>query len=286
MGTLTAGLPRLEEHCPHKLPSSCRLTATPRCCACDDRRPHAGSYRIYVDGVGFVYRGTRWQNYCWFCKVFWENRVAAAHPRVTPSLSRIPEYPDQSEFLTAWFEFHQGYSVRTGPNGDQTRHPILGESLEDVSPGLLPRTLAEIHTARHNVNMDAPRPDLHQDQIINAAEEPSVSIEDTLDQLMLEADGESHPQTSGTNTSTSSGQPSSHNSSSAAQHSMNPNTTTNDATVQPDRNQQQMARVFGTREDVQSDTYVSPITDMFSRAYARYQDAEAQRQDGEPSTSP
>lgn len=34
----------------HKLPTSCRLTATPRCCACLDKRPHATSYSKYIDG--------------------------------------------------------------------------------------------------------------------------------------------------------------------------------------------------------------------------------------------
>src|SRR5205085_2148466 len=68
MGTLTADVPRLAEHCPHKLPTSCRLTSTPQCCACADRRPHFSTYRMYIDGVGFVSRGTRWQSYCWFCK--------------------------------------------------------------------------------------------------------------------------------------------------------------------------------------------------------------------------
>lgn len=68
MGTLTAGCPRLDVHCPHKLATSCRLTSTPNCCACADERPHSRLYRVYVDGVGYVQRGTRWQSYCWFCK--------------------------------------------------------------------------------------------------------------------------------------------------------------------------------------------------------------------------
>ncbi|KAF2457505.1 hypothetical protein BDY21DRAFT_344027 [Lineolata rhizophorae] len=68
MGTLTADVPRLPEHCDHKLPTSCRLTASPKCCACQDNRPHSAAYTVYVDGLGLVPRGTRWQNYCWFCK--------------------------------------------------------------------------------------------------------------------------------------------------------------------------------------------------------------------------
>jgi hypothetical protein len=68
MGTLTADMPRLDEYCPHKLPTSCRLTSTPLCCACADERQHTATYRVYIDGIGFVHRGTRWQSYCWFCK--------------------------------------------------------------------------------------------------------------------------------------------------------------------------------------------------------------------------
>ena len=68
MGTLTADCPRLDAHCDHKLATSCRLTSTPNCCACADERAHSLTYRVYIDGIGFVQRGTRWQGYCWFCK--------------------------------------------------------------------------------------------------------------------------------------------------------------------------------------------------------------------------
>jgi hypothetical protein len=68
MGTLTADCPRLDAHCAHKLASSCRLTSTQNCCACADERAHSLTYRVYIDGIGFVQRGTRWQGYCWFCK--------------------------------------------------------------------------------------------------------------------------------------------------------------------------------------------------------------------------
>ncbi len=68
MGTLTADCPRLDTHCDHKLATSCRLTSTHNCCACADERAHSLTYRVYIDGIGFVQRGTRWQGYCWFCK--------------------------------------------------------------------------------------------------------------------------------------------------------------------------------------------------------------------------
>lgn len=68
MGTLTGDVSRLPGFCDHKLPTSCRLTSIPLCCACADERAHAPSYSTYIDGIGFVSRGTRWQRYCWFCK--------------------------------------------------------------------------------------------------------------------------------------------------------------------------------------------------------------------------
>lgn len=80
MGTLTADLPRLPEYCDHKLPTSCRLSSIPNCCACADERPHQSSYSTYVDGVGFVARGARWDRYCWPCSriVFTPNLIS--HP--------------------------------------------------------------------------------------------------------------------------------------------------------------------------------------------------------------
>ncbi len=67
--------------CIHKVPASCGLTATPLCCACADKRPHLSAYPLYVDGVGYVDQGTRWDRYCWTCKgvivprlLLWESR--------------------------------------------------------------------------------------------------------------------------------------------------------------------------------------------------------------------
>jgi len=80
MGTLTADLPRLPEYCDHKLPTSCRLSSIPNCCACADERAHQSSYSTYVDGVGFVARGARWDRYCWPCS----RTTHAFQSQVTP----------------------------------------------------------------------------------------------------------------------------------------------------------------------------------------------------------
>ena len=109
MGTLTAGVPRLAEHCPHKLATSCRLTATPRCCACADVRLHSTTYSVYIDGVGFVQRGTRWQSYCWFCRgmpsdvkgltalIYFEFTL---YPTLTPG-TRVLEQPGRGHWSPA-----------------------------------------------------------------------------------------------------------------------------------------------------------------------------------------
>nr|POF14277.1 hypothetical protein CFP56_03301 [Quercus suber] len=152
MGTLTAGTVRLPGHCDHKLPASCRLTSILECCACADERAHAPSYAVYIDGIGFVPRGTRWQRYCWFCKEFWENRVAASGLR--PAQTRIPGTPDQTAFLERWYEFHHGYRIVKKDDGTEERIAVLGEEFREVSPGLLPRTLEELRAGRERNILD------------------------------------------------------------------------------------------------------------------------------------
>lgn len=340
MGTLTADCPRLNEHCPHKLPSSCRLTSTPLCCACADIRPHSSTYRVYIDGVGFVYRGTRWQSYCWFCKSefsqhrntriaqsltkigFWDARVAASG--LSTSETRIPEEPEQSEFVHRWNEFHQGYRTIQTPEGSEEIVPIEAESLSEADPGHLPRTLEEIHSGRQALlesdrqRREAARP-LPMDT-------PYTSIEDQLNEMLNEAsDDEASPDMlmdgATVTARIEAGQPAvdvgdqqlvgaSDPSSNPAADSTpvsNPDAESHDrldrdftaiqrvveaaqhardqagAALQYrelllresqermrriGRQQHRMGnytRTFGTREDVQADDYVSPITNMFRR---------------------
>ncbi|KAM0716539.1 hypothetical protein Q7P37_007984 [Cladosporium fusiforme] len=186
MGTLTAGLPRLDGYCEHKLPTSCRLTSIGECCACYDERAHAAAYTTYVDGVGLVSRGTRWQRYCWFCKEFWEARVAASGLR--PGQTRIPQVPDQTPFLDRWYEFHQGYRTITKEDGTEERVAVLGEEMKDVEPGHLPRTLEELREGRERSEMEEAER-RQQLQIAEQDQTPAVgpSLEDTLDQLFLDA---------------------------------------------------------------------------------------------------
>jgi hypothetical protein len=138
MGTLTADCPRLDTHCPHKLATSCRLTSTPNCCACADERVHSRTYRVYIDGVGFVQRGTRWQGYCWFCKgelahIILPNKwvsdishqssgVTVSPLRTRPSRYRRHAYPRYQTRLSSWSDGGsfirdiESRSLKMGPN--------------------------------------------------------------------------------------------------------------------------------------------------------------------------
>ena len=192
MGTLTANLPRLDHYCAHKLPTSCRLSSIGECCACYDERPHAASYTTYVDGVGLVARGTRWQRYCWFCKEFWQARVEASGLR--PGQTRIPEVPDQTPFLDRWYEFHQGYRVVTKEDGSEERVAVLGEDMRDVEPGRLPRTVEELREGRERSAAEAVEREANQQQqaaAVQGEEGPAgPTLEETLDQLFLDAQAE------------------------------------------------------------------------------------------------
>lgn len=187
MGTLTANQPRLDQYCEHKLPTSCRLSSIGECCACYDERAHSAAYTTYVDGIGLVSRGTRWQRYCWFCKEFWEARVEASGLR--PGQTRIPEVPDQSAFLNRWYEFHQGYRVITKEDGTEEKVAVLGEDMRDVEPGHLPRTLEELREGRERSALEAEQ-QVHQQNTEQEAATAGPSFEEALDQLFLDASAE------------------------------------------------------------------------------------------------
>ncbi|KAH9866730.1 hypothetical protein J1614_008423 [Plenodomus biglobosus] len=276
MGTLTADIPRLDSHCPHKLATSCRLTSTPNCCACADERPHSRTYRVYIDGVGFVQRGTRWQGYCWFCKEFWSNRLAATDPPLDVSQTRIPEVPDQTEFLARWNEFHQGYRVVKLADGSEQRIAVLGEPFKEVSPGFLPRSLDQL---RASVENDARRPENRFSRRRLSEEEerpeaPQPSLEDALDSLLQEA-ADAEVETSGPQEQAVPATPEM-----ADIENTEPARPLTRRDAQQQRRREQFQRVFGSREDLQQEDYESPLTSMYSRAYDRYRQAEERRADG------
>ncbi|ORX94291.1 hypothetical protein BCR34DRAFT_677681 [Clohesyomyces aquaticus] len=292
MGTLTADCPRLDSHCPHKLATSCRLTSTPRCCACADERPHSRTYSVYIDGVGFVQRGTRWQSYCWFCKEFWNNRLDCTYPSLSPEQTQIPQIPDQTAFLERWFEFHQGYRIIKLLDGTEDRIAVTGEPLMEVSPGFLPRTLHQLRAGRANDH----RREENQFERARLAEEqdddeegPSQSLEDALDNLMAGASDDEiegrevrrdvqerersvHERERASNTSARSPAGSSRP---WSRHE-----------ILLQRARERLVRVYGTRDEIESDDYQSPISTLYTRAFDRYQRAENLRASGQTLVPP
>lgn len=325
MGTLTGNMPRLPEHCGHKLPTSCRLTATPLCCACQDKRPHSSRYSMYVDGVGLVMRGTRWQRYCYFCREFWSNRVLATEPPMEASETRIPEIPDQTPFLEAWFNFHRGYRTESGEDGQQRRIELaLEKPWRDVDPGTLPvlneaerrmalRSLraAQITTNEHT-SLDETLDSLleqaedgeepaderdESDEQVRAAVERAQELQRAADarqideaQAMLEDADRTFTQAvlrkqravcelEAAETELRSARSQRRSALRDLQVTRNAIALPEQREAAQNRSAQRLARVFGTRDDIerQGSEYVSPLTNLFTRAYERFRIAEEVR---------
>ncbi|KAH7125521.1 hypothetical protein B0J11DRAFT_308344 [Dendryphion nanum] len=282
MGTLTGDCPVLDAHCPHKLATSCRLTSTLNCCACADERSHTLTYRVYIDGVGFVNRGTRWQGYCWFCKEFWNNRLAATYPPLQLSQTRVPFIPDQTEFLDKWFEFHRGYRIASLADGTDQRIAVIGEPWKDVSPGFLPRTLDEMRNQRNDASRAANRFLRRRlsSEDVEPDETPQQSLEDALNDLLQEdsEDEEESPQSQ----ESEAGPP--NQGSTSVQLDLPPLTTS--VPTREERARERFTRLFGTRQDVEQDDYISPLTTMYQRAWTRHQEAERLRDSGQQDAPP
>ena len=69
------------------------------------------------------------------------------------SETRIPELPNQDDFLERWYDWHRGYRIIKHDDGSEEHQPMLGERLMDTAIGHLPRTLGEVQSGiLENVN--------------------------------------------------------------------------------------------------------------------------------------
>lgn len=245
--------------------------------------------------------------------VFWDNRVAAADPPLRPQDTRIPEAPDQSDFLERWFEFHQGYRTVTHEDGSHQKIAVVGEPFKDVSPGQMPRTLDELRSNHAGLGSGAANGRPSRTNAIPAATardtEPEVSLDETLDELLDEAsiEGATHR---GSNTTPRADHPQpvpppndlddrlnearaqlQEATSARARAAADLEAAESEVRIGRERlrrlerqrrTAENYTRVFGTREDVerQGEAYESPIGGMFTRAWGRYSQAEASRRDG------
>lgn len=201
---------------------------------------------------------------------FWNNRLAATDPPLEASQTQIPLIPDQTEFLERWFEFHQGYRIVKHADGTESRIAVLGEPFREVSPGFLPRTLNQL---RAGIENDEFRPQnrfrrrrLSSEE--ERAEEPQQSLEEALDSLLEDASDEETADTE-------------HQESDMPRDATGLSRPLTRTEVHLHRAMDRIARIFGTREDVQRDDYESPLSTMYDRAWGRYEQAEERRASGD-----
>lgn len=83
--------------------------------------------------------GNRQDNYCWPCKVFWDERVS--YSGIRQEDSRIPNLPGIALFLNTWHDWHRGYREVRQEDGSLQRQELRGQSLRTVEIGQLPRPL-------------------------------------------------------------------------------------------------------------------------------------------------
>jgi hypothetical protein len=105
-------------------------------------------------------------------------------------------------------------------------------------------------------------------------EQPHQSVEDALDDLLLEAEEIADPDVAGFTEPPTSVTPQIQEDSSEPPLPM----TRPEARLQ--RARERFARVFGSREEQEQDDYESPLTQMYSRAYDRHRQAEERRAEG------
>ena len=185
--------------------------------------------------------------------------------------------PDQTQFLERWFEFHQGYRIVRRENGSEDRIAVIGEPLEDVSPGYLPRTLQELRAGQRN---DATRAANRTVAIrttpsndATGSEEPERTLEETIDSLLEEISDNEEDDHLTRDGVQENGMPQSQLSRPFTRREQMARRLT-------ERLRENVTRVFGTREEIQSDDYQSPIAGLYTRAWDRYRQAEQQRREG------
>lgn len=151
-------------------------------------------------------------------------------------------------------------------DGAEQRIAVLGENLNDVSPGFLPRTLDQLrrrtaNDARRAENRFQRRRLSSEDE---QPEQPLQSIEDALDSLLDLASDEEEELGE---------EP-------LGQEEVQQGPLSRAETV-AQRGREQFARLYGTREEIEQDDYESPIANMYGRAYQRFRQAEEVRASGD-----
>jgi len=292
--------------CGHKQRIGCALTALPGCCSCADKRPLATAYPVYIDGQGMKLQGKRWQRYCWKCRDYWN---------LLSESNSDPSFPSTPETANAHVRRQHGssHSVnmayyrdnRYGASNvvrDGTRSsPASGFSStsEDVSMGNPNGDLRNTYTIPYStgVGMNHPSSPNHS---LPEREPPTWAFDHVPPHARHTMqgtinDGLAHSPTA---------HPAQRRSLSAHLNPLSQTTeginsnqivlandprltittprSINDTSRQQPSNprgpRRPIPNPFGTREEIESENYQSPITAMFGRAWNRYRDVQEANQ--------
>lgn len=241
---------RTFKHCGHQF---CDLSQ-PCCCACLDTRPHFARYNKYVDGRGMVAEAKRWSDYCPGCKDHYANSWP---PKLTNE--RMRQLPPP-RCVTCGQAGHAMWECPRMPSDDESVLSSPGrrvsESVSDSHGTSATMRSEETCTAPLRVTKTGGVRGVSAAQ--NATPSPSAAASSS---------GRSATalQQQATNGTMSAPQPV-------------PRLTPHQQ--RRTRARENFERSFGTMAEIANDPeYVSPITSLYSDAYARFQQREQEQRE-------
>ena len=229
--------------------------------------------------------------------------------------TRIPDRPDQTRFLDAWYDWHRGYRIVHRENGTDERQNLTDGNLADCTPGSLPREASDTYDEESPAMNVAPSINERgasfevdpEDRIFdlepynpegqngidsmrrNHTSPGDLGLEDLRHNLADARHAEEESQRALSELHDLHGQVRrqlTRAERTAAETIEKENTTLEirrqtvrrlERTVRRLTRNDRAAQVFGTREDAQHPDFISPITTFFQRHYTRHQQQEEER---------
>ncbi|KIW97325.1 uncharacterized protein Z519_02717 [Cladophialophora bantiana CBS 173.52] len=256
----------MAETCEHKPTIGCALTAVPGCCACADKRPLATAYPLYIDGQGMRLQGRRWQRYCWKCRDYWN-----LHSQSTASASLLSNPPTPYAAVPSDQTL---LPTRDSMDHAHTHPSPLSDSRQQSW------SFDGINEAQHSAGSESvPIPPRHPynprgtGYSSHAGTSDGYPRSDPLHQMFQESQQAQQARLARRAQLREGGPPSGSQRITARQSG--PNGDSNPSASR--RRERAFTNPFGTREEIESENYQSPITAMFGRAWNRYRQAEEER---------
>ena len=246
---------RITKLCGHQF---CDLTQT-QCCACTDNRPHSARYYKYVDGRGMVPEAKRWSAYCPGCQIQY------GEPEEGPdAMPDVRMERDEREFMTRCVSCglfgHILWECPRNIGGVDTPLPrVSGMTVTTTSTSMAPAT-----------QISPPPP--------STRSQPSHTSPTASARIDFRRPSASAASTTRETINNSAESASSSSSSTRMLSPPRPVPRLTDHQQRRARIQAHFERSFGSLSDIANDPdYVSPITSLYSNAYARFQERDSER---------